>query len=260
MYHTNKINQALIKENLKNTGFSSKDLQTAHYTPTEQKIVNEIERYHKAPWIKLSNEYIAYRVGCSVRTVIRATNKFHKNGFITKYQEHRYTSNSYILDHKNKKVIQCEYVTPNLRSSLNINLFINLNPTAPAREGDLRVFKKTRYPKKGERVITYKKQWPPVAKPKEKPRNKDGHSPAVLKTVLSPEEERLRLRHEIESCEIYLANPEKYFVFCLKESIKRTEKRLVECLEELIELERNSNEKQRVSNQYNTNRMQSYSA
>jgi hypothetical protein len=105
MYHTNKINQAQIQKNLNIPRFSPKDSQSDHYTPTEQKIYKQLLKHPN----NTSNAYIAKIVGCSIITVIRATNKFHRDGRITKYQENRYSFNNYSfgmkIDHKNKKVI-----------------------------------------------------------------------------------------------------------------------------------------------------------
>jgi hypothetical protein len=137
MYHTQKINQAPIEKNLQRTGFSSQNLQTADYTPFERDILSIFKKYVNAPWIKLTNAFIAQQVGCSTRTVTRATSNFHKQGVITKHQPDDYRANHYTLsdviktshrspqsyishsvkvDHKNKKV--CIDVYPNKSSSL----------------------------------------------------------------------------------------------------------------------------------------------
>lgn len=275
MYHTNKKNQALIEKNLKSTGFSSKHSQTDHYTPTEHKIIKLMNRYDNASWIKLSNEYIAYKVGCSIRTVIRSTNKFHKNGFITKYQENQYSSNTFTfstrIDHKNKIITQCEYVTPNLRSSLNIiNLFINPSLTR-ARDSRIRVFKKTIDHEKGEIVNTFKKPWPPKSKPKEIIRNKDGHSPMVRKPAMSIEEEIHQKRVSVAVFEKQLENPELYWDShsgLFQSTIRFTKCLLAKAKFELADLEnstmnsinqnRSSSEKQDISYQHSTNTMAAY--
>jgi len=87
MYHNNYINQVLnLEKSLLNSSFSHKDSQTDHYlskcTPTERNIGKYIYQYQKSSWIKLSNATISKAIGCSERTVRRATAKFHKDGFI----------------------------------------------------------------------------------------------------------------------------------------------------------------------------------
>ena len=209
MYHTNKRNQALIKENLSTPRFSYKHLHIDHYlsscTPSQQKILNYIRQYQYCPWIKLSNERIADYVGCSVITVIRATNKFHKDGFITKHQEHRYTSNTYslsiIVEQKHKRIFQSEYDRPNKNSLILNNLFINLNPSSRRREGDLRIFKKIIDHKKGKIMNDYRDPSFYIAKPKEKTpqkRNTGGHSPAIVKPTLSLDEQVMQLDSDIQ--------------------------------------------------------------
>ena len=132
MYHTNIKNQVFnLEKTLLNTNFSFKHSQIDHYlslcTPTQRSIGTYISRYKDCPFIKLSNEHIAKVVGCSVITVIRTTNKFHKDGFITKHQDNRYTSNNYtlgmVVDHKNKRIFQSEYDIPNKSNLILDSLF-----------------------------------------------------------------------------------------------------------------------------------------
>lgn len=192
MYHNNRLNQVSIKEkSLSTKSFSRKDSQTDHYTFAEQRIYRYLFPFQKYSLIKISNATIAKAIGCSERTVRRATAKFHKDGLIIKHQENKYTSNSYIF-------IQSEYVRPNLRSSLNINLFINLSPSSRRREADIRVFKKTNYPEKGDRMKSYQDRLSSVVKLKPK-RNDGGHSPAVFKPILPLEDQIMQLNNDIKS-------------------------------------------------------------
>jgi hypothetical protein len=249
MYHNNKLNQvSRIEKSLLTTSFSRKDSQTDHYlssyTPTQQAITRYINRYQCYPWIKLSNEHIANAIGCTVRTVIRATNKLHKDGFITKHQENKYSSNSY-------NIILSEYVTPNLRSSLNINLFINLSPSSRRCEASVRVFKKT-YPEKGNKMSSFQNRLASVIKSKPK-RNSGGHSPAVLKPIL-PLEERIHSKTvDIAFFEKQLENPESFWDphgMLFSVNITMAKSLLARAQFELSELKmESSNEKQIVSYQ-----------
>ncbi len=199
-YHTPEINQASIKKNLNNLGFSSKDLQTDHIrsyesyisrcTPFEQDIAAIFLRYRNASGIYLSNKYLATLVGCSRRTVTRTTNKFHKDGFITKHQPNKYSSNHYtlhekiktgstvfmhrfnslseeqqdiyishgiIVDHKNKKI--CSDVTPNKNSLLLDSLSSkNVVVSSRMRARITPDIKKTSYQKRGNKMNSVQKQ------------------------------------------------------------------------------------------------------
>lgn len=189
MYHTQIKNQAL------NTTFSHKDSHTDNYisqcTSTQKKISNYILRYKDYPFIKLSNERIANAVGCSVITVIRTTNKFHKDGFITKYQENRYTSNNYtfgmIVDHKNKKIIQSEYDRPNknlIFSSLILDKYLFRSPVlvpvhTHVREETHRISKAIDKPRgKKRRKIVNEAMKQMILQNK--------HSPKTKETLLTP--------------------------------------------------------------------------
>jgi hypothetical protein len=289
MYHTEKRNQAIFDKNLTITRFASKDLQIADYpadidsymaggTLSEQSIGKVFYRYSDAPFIKLTNATIAKEAGCSIRTVTRATTKFHRDGFITKNQDNTFSPNNFTLnekfkkpkkekqsfstwmnslspqnqdlyishgiriDHKKKMICQYEYGQHNKSINLILdNLFINLSPSSRLSARGGRIFKKINNLERGR-----------VMKPKQEPKKQGIYAPWKTPKQKSLEEQRVCLKKEIELCEIMLDNPNKYFAFCLKESIKRTEKRLVECLEELIELERRSNEKQSILRQSDT--------
>ncbi len=115
MYHTNKINQVSeIKKSFNLKSFSEQHSQTDHFidnidhylsqcTPFEKQIASYILKYRYSPWVKLTNQTIADFIGCSVKTVTRSTNKFLKDGFITKHQSNRYAPNSYTFNDKIKK-------------------------------------------------------------------------------------------------------------------------------------------------------------
>ena len=266
MYNIQKINQAPIQESLKITRFSHKNLHTDNYinslTSTERKIYQFIDGFRNQQWIKFRNEYIANKVGCSIRTVIRTTNKFNHDGFITKYQEHKYTSNNYII-------VQSEYVTPNLRSSLNINLFINPSLTRVHARPNIvgatsrTTFKKTKYPEKGEIVNNFKRQSLRLAKSQVKLINRGGHSPAIVKPMLPLEDQIHTKKVDIAFFEKQLEKPEDFWDprgILFSANITMTKSLLARARLELIELEGSSNEKQRVLYQNNTNSMATCSA
>jgi len=130
MYYNNKINQASRKEkSLLIPSFSHKDSQIDHYlascTPSQQTIASILMKYRNAPWIRRSNIRIASLVGCTVRTVIRATNKFHKDGFITKHQVNKYATNYYTLNDKIKRGKYAFSHWINSLSSKNQELYIS---------------------------------------------------------------------------------------------------------------------------------------
>lgn len=114
MYHTDKLNQALFKEKLIPATFSSKDLQTDYtldincyldtLTPLQKKIAYYILQFRNAPWVSLKNQSIALAIGCSVKTVTRATGQFLKDNFISKHQPNTYAPNNYSFNDDIKKV------------------------------------------------------------------------------------------------------------------------------------------------------------
>ncbi len=63
----------------------------------QQAIAQYILKFQRANTIKLKNQTIATVVGCSIKTVTRATNKFKQDGFILKAQNNRYTPNNFFL-------------------------------------------------------------------------------------------------------------------------------------------------------------------
>lgn len=67
----------------------------ATLTKFQRKIADVFLRFKGKKWIRLKNEYVAKEVGCSELTVIRATNKFHADGFLAKKQQNRYAPNDF---------------------------------------------------------------------------------------------------------------------------------------------------------------------
>ena len=51
--------------------------------------------FRYAPHIQISNDYVAATIHCSIKTVTRATNKFHLDGFLLKQQPNQYAFNNY---------------------------------------------------------------------------------------------------------------------------------------------------------------------
>ena len=275
MYHIQDKNQAKLEKNLNKTRFSYKHLHIDYYpascTPTQQKIFNYIRQYQYRPWIKLSNEHVANAVGCSVITVIRATNKFHKDGFILKHQENRYTSNNYtlriIVEHKNKRIFHVENDRPIKKSSLLNNLFINLTPSSRER----RFFIKINEEKKGMRMDNYSYKQVVITKPKEKTpqkRNTGGHSPAVVKPTQSLEAQIHNKKVDIAFFRVQIEKPETFWdprSFLFSVQVKMTESLLLKAIEELKDLEekqklRSSDEKQSILHQNSSNSMATCSA
>ncbi len=107
MYHINKLNQVLFRKNLSPASLAPKDLQTDYrrcddsylstLTKYQKKIANYVLPFRNKPRIILKNETIALAIGCSTKTVTRATNKFLKDGFITKNQQNKYAPNNYSI-------------------------------------------------------------------------------------------------------------------------------------------------------------------
>ena len=401
MYHTQKINQAQIDKNLKTTGLLSKNLQTSHYTndidaylrgltPKKRMVLKVYLRYDRYSSIKLTNERVAKEANCSIVTVIRSTNQFHKDGFLIKHQENRYAPNNFSFSHRyrnacvsnkagigNKKEVIFSLRNDRQNKSLILDIYLSRKRypflvRARAREG--LVFEKT----KGTKVKPILKQWilnnrfDPTVKdvimdPQIKSNFITDTIEKITKLLTLDESEQFRLipfpeevlqyvlgciepivsgkkvlkapvydkigwlmsianshctksnikpdwswyydlcgivgidtrynsekkplvvakpkvkkqgiyarweapkerstesraeylREEIKSYEMKLANPQKYYAFCLKESVKRAENKLVECLEELIALERSSDEKQIVLYQSQSNIMATCSA
>jgi hypothetical protein len=267
MYHTEKRNQALFDKNLTITRFASKDLQIADYqadieryiaggTLSEQKIAHLFLRFRYLPFTKLTNEYVAKLINCSTKTVTRATNKFHRDGFITKHQENPYAPNYYTFNEKIKKGkrsftswlnslssqnqdlysshcirigdknnVIFTYGNVPQNKSINLildNLFINLSPSSRLRARDSRIFKKIKDDhKKGSSMNFFQKQLTTIIKPKRKLINDTGHSPMVRKPEISIEEEIKAIKLSIAGFEKQLEDPTAYwdpreFLFSVK--------------------------------------------
>jgi len=194
MYHNNRINQvSKTNKSLLTKSFSQKDSQIDHYTATQLKISQYIRNYQRYPWIKLSNKRIANAVGCSVITVIRATNKFQKDGFITKYQENQYTSNNYtfgmIVDHKNKRIFQSEYDTPNKSNLILDSLFRRVYVSYTHTRDNIQK-KIKRILKKGEKMNAVQKQM--ILNQRNNPKLKEIiNSPKIMERIITPTIEKI---------------------------------------------------------------------
>jgi len=68
-----------------------------------RKVAEYFLRFRYAEHVRLTNGCIAEHVGCSVRTVQRATNALQKDGFIVKQQVSRYTPNDFKLSPATQK-------------------------------------------------------------------------------------------------------------------------------------------------------------
>jgi hypothetical protein len=126
MYHNNIKNQLFKrKKSLLTTSFAQKDSQTVNYTPIQNKILSFFKLYRHASFTKFTNEYIALSIGCSTKTVTRATNQFLKDGLITKCQKNRYAPNDYTFNNKIDKARGTFSHWINSLSSTNQNLYIS---------------------------------------------------------------------------------------------------------------------------------------
>jgi hypothetical protein len=277
MYHTSIKNQVFnIKKSFLNTGFSPKDLQTyiATLTPSQQKIAHYLLQFRNRPSQKLINSTIAKKVGCSRITVIRTTNKLHKDGLITKHQPQPYDANIYtfdeklkrgpdaftywlndlptksqdiyishgiIIDHKNKKISYGRNDTPYLSSLVLDNLFINSSlPLTHAREKDQSFSKKI----KGKMMNQFEE-------------NKQPRMYPIWRAPEAPpiDEEIARLKNDIRvlSQQIESSGAKSYMIQFAMSLIERKKS-------ELQSLERNSNEKQSISYQYTADSMAAYNS
>ena len=64
-------------------------------TKTQRSIAHMFLSFRYAPHIQISNDYVAATIHCSIKTVTRATNKFHLDGFLLKQQPNQYAFNNY---------------------------------------------------------------------------------------------------------------------------------------------------------------------
>jgi hypothetical protein len=97
-------------------------------------------------------------------------------------------------------------------------------------------------------------------KQKPEPKKQGIYAPWKAPEKRSDEDQKIYLREQIKLYEMRLANPKKYFAYSLEALVKINEKALVESLEELIELERRSNEKQSILRQSKSDIMATCSA
>lgn len=195
-YHTFHENQVFqTNKSFYPKSFSQKYSQIDHryiynLTPTERQIYYLLRRhYDYYSSFKLTNEYIANNIGCSIRTVMRATNKLHKDGLITKSRDHLYDCNKFMF--------QSEYVTPNknliLREYISIKTITKTIPSLRARmrEEDSLVFKSSNdYKKKRDSMNEFQRKW--ILHHKTDPRVKNMlNEPKIRAAILTPSIERL---------------------------------------------------------------------
>lgn len=351
MYHTKNKNQQ-IKKSFNSKSLSLKKLHSEQFSPKEHAIYSAILKCNKKD---IPNGYLADRANCSIKTVTRATNKFHRMGIIFKYQTHKYDFNRYvilnthvppkntlsslltlsrnflnffknlspwtrarakgssqkkgdkmnavqkklILDNKNdpkiKEVInnpkvKSEIITPTIEKlskllSLDENEYYKLTAfpeealqsafeyIEPIVQGTkvihIAVTNKlewlidvaSRYCKKHNitpdwgwyydlcRIVGIDTQTDPKPLDIQKPKTKTPKKGKIYSPWRSPDTSLSRddLVKEIESCKLKLADPSKYFKFCVNEGIKYTQKKLEEYVSELNELDKeHSNEEQSV--------------
>lgn len=134
-YNNQIKNQAQFHKKLNLTSLSHKNILTDHrgyLTNTEYHIYQLLKQYNHHEETKFKNRTIANRVGCTIRTVQRATNKLLKAGLITKTRQDIYAVNQYS--------IQCEYVTPYKSLILDKYLFRRtITKTIPSLRAGMRV-------------------------------------------------------------------------------------------------------------------------
>jgi hypothetical protein len=222
MYHINKLNQVLFRKNLSPTSLASKDLQTecddsyiSALTRYQKKVACFILPFRNKPRIILKNETIALAIGCSTKTVTRATNKFLKDGFITKHQQNKYAPNNYAIknvkisfshwfqslslsnqnlydshgiriDHNNKIIYSYRNV-PQTKSSLIFSSLSSLNPVVSSRGGAVRNVQVhgKKNPKKGRKMNSVQKQL--ILDNRNDPRVKDMlKDPKLMAHIITP--------------------------------------------------------------------------
>jgi hypothetical protein len=282
MYHTSTENQLFnIKKSFLTKGFDPKNLQTGDIneyidclTSSEQGVIRHLLEFRHLPEVKLINSSIAKAVGCSRITVIRATNKFHKDGVITKRQPQPYDANIYsfnekvkkgpgafmywlnnlpkeskdiyishgiIIDHKNKKVSSYRNDTPYLSSLILESLFKKSSPLfTRARERDQSFSKKIKGKIMNPLETNKQSRMYPIWKAPEEPPIRD---------------QIIRLKNDIRSLSQQIeANKAKAYMISFAVSLVERK------MNELKSLEAQSNEKQNISYQYTSDSMAAYSS
>jgi hypothetical protein len=375
MYHTNLNNQVFSKEkSLLLSDFVLDYSQTVNYnylnscTTLQRHVFNLINQFKHHPYIKLTNEFIALRVGCSVKTVTRATNKFHTDGFINKHQKNPYAPNSFYLNVPQSKrslildsyfskpsprtrtcvrdkrfifrkkyeaggkemmnAVQKHLILSNrhdvrLKSMLDDTKIKSLLISEPIQKitslldlDDDEQFKLVAFT---DEALEYALKYiDPVVRGHTKlktpirdkmgwlisfinancirnsievdwnwyyslcdilgkdPKKVTNKQPLIVRfvqrrgiyapwkknqVVLNTAQERERLKQMVESCKLKLADPSKYFKYCMKEGIIFTEKELAQSLQKLEELnQENNDEKQEILYQNGTYGMATGSA
>ena len=178
MYNIQKINQAPVQKNLHSSRFSRQHFPTDYYTPTERQIHQLIISFGTDTSKKLSNAYIAQIVGCTKRTVTKATTKFHANGLITKQQEHQYDFNTY-------NIIQSEYFYPKKDLILVDSLSRSLCVVSYARTRGTHTKIQKYISKKGNKVNATQKHL--ILSNKKDPKIKEMlNSPQIREKIITP--------------------------------------------------------------------------
>jgi DNA-binding MarR family transcriptional regulator len=293
MYHSNIKNQDFsIKKSSFPKDFSSKDLQTymSLLTPKTKRVAEYILKFRNLQQVKLINSTIAREVGCTIRTVIRATNKFNEDGFITKQQPHPYDANNFsfhektkkgsgafsywfnglppatqdtyishgvIIDHKNKKIVSQRNVTPYLSSSLRDSLFKNSSLLlVRAREKRQDFSKKIKGKMVKEENKMASRMYPVWQPPKEEPLDYQ---------IAAKELSILGFRRQVEKPEEFWDPRSILFevnVNVARSFLLRDEKELEELKKKRAEIETEGSidEKQIILHQYYADSMEPYSS
>lgn len=106
MYHINsekqvtrnKENSNLLLNSLCKNPSSQPLNKLPVLTPSTKRVLQFLFRFKNAPARKMSNSYIASEIGCSTKTVQRATNTLCSLGLISKHQSFMYMCNVYSIN------------------------------------------------------------------------------------------------------------------------------------------------------------------
>lgn len=182
-------------------------------TPNQRSVAQYLLRFQKASVIKLRNQTIAKSVGCSEKTVTRATNKFKEDGFIFKAQANRYAPNNFALSStaKNSRRIYISsinepiYTTRNVPQNNSYKLYLYNKPIPLARarakveliDGDGFGFLSKTERERKERVL---KGIQMLNKEQKEWVIKNGKDPRVKEYVMGPKVKPLLITPLIEQC------------------------------------------------------------
>jgi len=250
MYHTSDKNQHFSKnKNSFHPDFvydftqSVKNNYVNTLTRCGKNIAHAIKQFSQHEFTELKISTIAKMARCSSRTVSTFINKFHRDGFITKSQKNPYAPNVFEQNCVHYK-------------SLLLDKYLFINPSLRTRRRER--FFKNKYPKKGNVMNDFANQFPNMAKAKQKRRNDGGHSPAILKQVLSLEDQIHAKKVDIAFFTKQLENPESFWDphgILFSANVSMAKSLLARAQFELNELEGVSNEKQSVLHQYQSSIM-----